>query len=145
MTGNKSEVDEIGSELSEMIFDTVNLARTYLDLEDYDSTIVVLRISAASGGEGGITERKLSDELRFSRSSMNRILLRLMDLGHIAAIPNTSPRRFVYTNKRAIELHGATESMKRRQAHVDVINRAIASLLTVFWKMQDSQLDQTDK
>lgn len=145
MSESRTQDDEIGTELSDMIFDNVNLARNYLGLDDYDSTVVVLRISAASGAEGGLTERQVSDQLRLSRSSTNRILQRLLDLGHISIISNTSPRRFIYTNKRALQLYGETESRRRRQAHVDVINRSLAALLTIFWQMQDSQFDQQDK
>jgi predicted transcriptional regulator len=145
MIENRTQDDEIGTELSDFLFDSINLARNYLGLEDYDSTVVVLRISAASGAEGGLTERQISDELQFSRSTVNRILQRLMDLGHIEAISNTSPRRYVYTNKRALQLYGETEGRRRRQAHVDVINRSIAALLTIFWQMQDAQFDQQDK
>lgn len=127
-----------------MIFDTVNLAKMYFGLKDYDSTVVVLKISASSRS-GGITERALSDELMFSRSSMNRILLRLVDLGHIEVISNTSPRRYVYTNRRIVHVHRQGEATKRRRAHFNVINRTVLSLLTIFLKMQYSQFDQPDK
>lgn len=145
MIGNRTQDDEIGTELSGLVFDNIHLVRNYLKLEDYDSTVVVLRISAASGREGGLTERQICEQLQFSRSTVNRILQRLASLGHIEAISNTSPRRFVYVNKRAVGLYGGEERIKRRQAHASVIARSVSALLSVFWKMQDSHFDQPDK
>jgi DNA-binding MarR family transcriptional regulator len=75
----KTADNTIAVEIADLIFDNIDSVKTHLNLDSYDTTAVVMRITAASDGEGGVSEAKLAQQLNITRPTMNRIIRRLLD------------------------------------------------------------------
>lgn len=129
-------------ELSKVVFENIHNAKIYLKLESYDAAAIVLRIAAASNGDGGISEAQLVRELGFSRATMNRVINRLIDTHHIKVIPNETPRRFVYNFDFVVSTYGNDWMEKRAELHRSLIDRCVASLNAVFALLRDSHFEK---
>jgi predicted transcriptional regulator len=127
--------------ISEMIFDNVNAVKKYLKLDSYDAAVVVLRVAAASGKNGGISEAQLARELSFTRATMNRIIKRLTDTGHIVMVPRSSPRHYRYNFEFGNATYGDEAQRERALLANTIIDKNIAGLLTIIGDWKASQFE----
>lgn len=84
--------------LSAYELDYLVAVKAYLQLNTYDDLAVVFHISAHSWEGRGATAQEVSADLGFSRSTVNRILARLLQSKNILVIEDTWPRQYIINN-----------------------------------------------
>lgn len=145
MKNGKNTDNTIAVEIADLIFDNIDSVKTHLNLDSYDTTAVVMRITAASDGEGGVSEAKLAQQLNITRPTMNRIIRRLLDTRHILAISDTSPKKYIFN----FDYEPAQSKSDSKRAKLNfqrsVIDRCVAALLAVFWSFERYQFENEDE
>lgn len=145
MKKKKDNDNTIAVEIADLVFDNIDSVKRHLNLDSYDTTAVVMRITAASDGEGGISEAKLAQQLGITRPTMNRIIRRLLDTQHIRAISNTSPKKYAFNFDYRPAQSATNSKREKMNLHRSVIDRCVAALLAIFWSFEEYQFEKDDE
>lgn len=145
MKKKKDNDNTIAVEIADLVFDNIDSVKRHLNLDSYDTTAVVMRITAASDGEGGISEAKLAQQLGITRPTMNRIIRRLLDTQHILAISNTSPKKYAFNFDCRLAQSATNSKREKMNFQRSVIDRCVAALLAIFWSFEEYQFEKDDE